>query len=968
MINVVFTCWWFLCTVNQHDIMKTCLYIFFLSITTFFYGQQTGTISGKIIDQEYDNEPLAFANVLIEGTTTGTTSDIDGLYTFEKLVIGTYTVSFSFVGYETQNVTVEVEADKVTEVNVTMGASAASLDEVLITTTTRKESEVALLMDQKKAVEIKQSIGAAELSRKGISDAAGAVAKISGVSKQEGSSNVYVRGLGDRYQNTTLNGLSLPSNDIEKKNIDLNLFSSDIIENVSISKAYSSRNYGDFSAGNVDITSKDYKGDGFFELFAGSSVNTNAIGENFVRNEGTGYFGDYQRYSHNPFAVILSHGFDPVSADTPINIEFGGAFGKSFDFKNGSRLSIYGTGSFGNAYEYRRGSNIDYTNVEKKAFEDAEEFEYGTKITGMLTANYKIDNNSSLKYNSLFINSSSDVVGYFGIDGGGRNRDAIADTEKGFYQMNAQFDQNMIFVNQLLGSHNYENIEIDWGVGYNYVSAQQPDRKRISLERYDTLFDNDQNTNPFFYSNVDYDNQRYFQDIEDEEINGKLNFAYLPSEKVKFNIGYNGRSKERGFNNIRYGYDIIAPNTQISDPNNLDAFFTLENLNLNSTDDGFYEITVINNIPGQSNTNRPGLSENIYTGKLNIYAGYVNAEINASDKWLFIPGVRLESIEQEIAYDVINLGSQGQNDIAVNETVALPSLSIKYALSEDSNLRFSASQTISLPEFKEVAPFVYEGVSQRIGGNPDLLGRSADLNYNNVKDVSYSKILNLDLKYEWFMSSSEIFSVAGFYKSIKDPVNLVVAFDATGTQRFFRTGDLAQVYGIEAEIRKNLLMDEEANSVLSVGFNATYMKTEQDLYDNINGTYSVSFNKDKEELQGASPFIINADLSYSPSFGEYKPTANLVFSYFDDRIDALGSGQLGNVIEKGIPTIDFILKNKISEKFEINFAAKNLLNPTIQYIREGTSVGDVLVTSPNGKDVTDYKRGLDIGLQLKYNF
>ena len=113
-----------------------------------------------------------------------------------------------------------------------------------------------------------------------------------------------------------MNGLSLPSDDVNKKNISLDLFSSDIIENISVSKAYSSKFYGDFSAGNVDITSKDYTGKGFLELTAGSSFNTNAIGKDFVRSEGTGFFGYYGRYAHNPFAIVLSHGIDPRCWDT----------------------------------------------------------------------------------------------------------------------------------------------------------------------------------------------------------------------------------------------------------------------------------------------------------------------------------------------------------------------------------------------------------------------------------------------------------------------------------------------------------------------------------------------------------------------------------------------------------------------------------------------------------------------------
>ena len=326
--------------------MKKNILVFLLFIPLFSIAQTTGSIVGKLIDKEYNDEPLAFANVLIKDTTTGTISDIDGLYSFEDLAPGPYILVFSFVGYETQEISVTVEADKAVEVNVYMGASAASLDEVVITTSTRRESETAILMDQKKAVEIKQSIGADELSRKGVGNAAAAVTKISGISKQEGSSNVYVRGLGDRYQNTTLNGLSLPSNDVNKKNINLDLFSTDIIENVSIAKAYSSKFYGDFSAGNVDINSKDYTGAGFLELTTSSGFNTNALGKNFVRSEGTGFFGYYGRYAHNPFAIILSHGIDPVDAGTPVNISYGGSAGKSFNFKNGSRLSLFVTGSF----------------------------------------------------------------------------------------------------------------------------------------------------------------------------------------------------------------------------------------------------------------------------------------------------------------------------------------------------------------------------------------------------------------------------------------------------------------------------------------------------------------------------------------------------------------------------------------------------------------------------------------------
>ncbi len=927
--------------------MKKFYTLLLLMLTAVSFSQETGSIVGALTDKDYNNEPLAFANVLIKDTRIGVISDIDGLFEINDLTVGTYIVIFSFVGYETIEIeNVSVEPNKVTTLNVPMGASAAALDQVIIKTTTKKESVVSLLLEQKRATNIKQSIGSEELSQKGIGDAAGAITKISGVSRQEGGSNVYVRGLGDRYLNTTYNGLSLPSNNIEKKNMDLDLFSSDIIQNVSVSKAYSTNFYGDFAAGNVNILSKNYKGNGFLSVDLTSGFNTSAIGKDFVKSEGTSKFGYYNRYENNPFAVVLSQGLDPVSAGTPITLQGSISGGKSFSVGENSKISVFLTVAFDNDFEYRDGQVVDYTTVEKKRFPNSEEYEYSTTTTAMANVDYKINSDHKISFNSLYINNSTDEVGYYGTKGGGTNRDANLDTDKGFYQMNVQFNQDMIFVNQLLGKHQIdENFSFEWGIGYNKVFARQPDRKRISIEQYDLAFDNDPLTNPSFYNNIPYDNQRYFQNIDDDELNSKLTINYKISEKFTLNFGYNGRTKERNFDNIRYGYDLIEPHTPAIDVNNFNDVFKVENLGI------VYNTVVFNPIlpeGGIGNTNYPGLPENTYKGNLDIHAGFVNAEIKAGEKWLFVPGFRIESFSQKIEYDVINLPSTDSGFRNTYSNFYLPSLNIKYALNDDQNLRFAASKTVSYPEFKEVAPFVYEDVAQRVGGNPDLLN-----------DPSFSQIYNIDLKYEWFFGKGEILTAAAFAKQINDPINKVIANDATGTQRYFRTGDKAQIYGAEVEVRKNLLLTEEEDPKLSVGFNATYMFTKQDLKDS-NGLFSTTFDRDEEELQGASPLILNADLSYSPDFGNYQPIANLVFSYFSDRIDAIGSGQLGNIIEKSIPTLDLIWKNNIGDHFEINGSFKNLLNPTITRLRENTSQGDVILSQ--------YKRGINLALQVKYKF
>jgi len=925
-------------------------FLFTLLLFSFaIQAQENGTIAGTLTDKEStDGQPLPFASVIIKGTTQGTTSDFDGNYIITNVAPGTYTLVISFVGYETKEVpNIVVLSDQTTTVNEIISASAAQLDEIIVrSTSSKRESVAALFLEQQNVVVQKQSIGAQELASKGISNAATAVTKISGISKQEGGGNVYVRGLGDRYQNTTYNGLPLPSNNIDKKNLDLGLFSSDVIQNIGVSKTYAANFYGDFAAGNVDIKSKEHSGDAFIDVDLGTTINTGSAGENFVKSEGTGFFGFYNRYRNDPFAVILSHGVDPIATDGTTGLSGSISGGKSWVIGEESKLSVFATASFGSNYEYRRGQAANFTALANTIYPDSEEFEYSRTTTGLTNIVYRINGDHKIKFNSLFINDATDEIGRFGISGNGQNRNAILNTDQGFFTQNNQFEQDMIYVNQITGkSRLNEKLKIDYGLGYNKVLARQPDRKRVTLERFDLALDNDPSTNPTLFSNVVFDNQRYFQNIDDDEINGRINVNYESSETLSFNFGYNGRSKKRSFDNQRFGYDIIEPNTEVTDVNNFDAIFNVDNLGTVFNTSVFRPLDPSQ---GLGTENLPGQLENTYEGELNIHAVYADAVYKYGEKWTIVPGLRVEQFNQDITYDVINLAFNNPGSNEASETFFLPSLNIKYALKDDQNLRFSMSRSVSNPEFKEVAPFVYENVVDRVGGNPDLLN-----------DPAFSSIINVDLKYEWFFERGQIFSLAAFAKQINDPVNLVSANDATGTQRFFRTGDKAEVFGLELEARKALLLDTEEESLVSAGMNITYTYTNQDLKD-VTGTFNTNFDRDSDNLQGASPFLINADVSYTPTFGNYKPKANLVFSYFSDRIDALGSGQLTNIVEKGVPTLDFVWKNNIGENMELNLSTKNLLNPTIERVRENTIDGDVALSS--------YKRGVNIGLQFKYKF
>ena len=209
--------------------------ILVLSVVSFgLSAQETGAIAGLLSDKEFGNEPLVFANVLIKGTSKGTTTDFDGKYLLDQLAPGIYTVQFSYVGYETIEIETAVEIGKTNTIDVILQANSVSLNEVVVKTSVTRETERALLLQQKQAVVMKTAIGAQELTKKGVGDVATAVTKTAGVSKQNSAKGIFVRGLGDRYNVTTLNGLPLPSNNPALKNIELGLFPTDIVENIGI--------------------------------------------------------------------------------------------------------------------------------------------------------------------------------------------------------------------------------------------------------------------------------------------------------------------------------------------------------------------------------------------------------------------------------------------------------------------------------------------------------------------------------------------------------------------------------------------------------------------------------------------------------------------------------------------------------------------------------------------------------------
>ncbi|MGV8812760.1 MAG: TonB-dependent receptor domain-containing protein [Gelidibacter sp.] len=909
--------------------MKYILTLLPLIFTSILSAQSTASIAGKLIDKEYNDEPLAFGNVLIKGTTIGTTSDMDGTYSFDNLNEGRYTLIYSFVGYQTQELEVALTAGKIVSINVDMVASADTLDEVVISTTTRKESEVALLLDQKKAIEIKQNIGIEELSRKGVSDVASAVIKTTGVSKQEGSNAIYVRGLGDRYNSTSLNGLPISSNDPERKNIALDLFSTDIVEFISIDKVYGPKISGDFAGGNVDITSIDYKGKGMLELSLGSTLGTNAMVEfnDFKLQNGPSRSG-FSSYGipNNPLNGYNFENSLATIKEKPLGSSIGLKAGQSFHIGQEGSLNLFATASFDNGFEYREGINqsVNAQGAKLKSFHQ-ERFSYNTNATGMFNANYRMNANHKIAYNFLMVNSSSQSRDTYQ----GFIRD-IAEDDNGLIKRST-YIQNTLFINQLLGNHKLsDKFDFDWAASYNKVEGDMPDRTQNTLKYSDV------SNGYMFAQNTITDNHRYYQNLIEDELAANLSVSYKLDEEANGNskgemtLGYNGRFKKRDFEAIQFNFRIAGSqlNTLVN-PDDLDSFLNQQNF-----ENGLFGIESF-----------AGLTPQTYNGEQTIHAGFASLEYKLSDQLSAMAGLRFEKVEQTVSWRT-QLDASGKSN-TFNRNEFLPSLILKYELDEKQNLRLGASKTYTLPQFKERALFIYEDVTEVKVGNPDLYP---------------SQNYNLDLKWEIFPKNSELLSLTAFGKYILDPINEITLASSTNDISFLNTGDSGYVYGAEIEVRKDIFSFDEAQShKLSAGLNASYMQTHQDLdSDKIRKetNYNTNLTHDTSSFTGAADFLLNADISY---FKDFKNNGNLMatlaYSYTSDRLYALGVETKGNLVDKSVGTFDFIFKTKINKNLGIDFTIKNLLNPAIERVQENAS---------ENITVLSYKHGAFFKLGLNY--
>ncbi|WP_438961536.1 carboxypeptidase-like regulatory domain-containing protein [Nonlabens sp.] len=911
--------------------MNKLVYILFFLITAIT-SAQNGTIAGTIIDKDYNDEPVAFASIQVKGTTKGAQSDMDGKFTI-SIAPGTHTLIVTFVGMQTVEMPVTVTAGNTTNVQVPMVAEAAALDDIIITVTKTRESAAALIEEKKKAVTIVQSIGAEELSQKGVSDAEGAVTKVSGVSKQQGVKNVFVRGLGDRYNSTSLNGLPLPSEDPEYKNIALDFFGTDLIESVDINKVFTSEIGADVAGANVNIDLKGLSGKKDLAVSVSTGANMQTLGEDFKGIDGEGYFGfsDAELPVNNLNVYSFDNNLAATNQNNLINLGLSLKGGKRFDIGD-NYLNVYGLLTFDNGYRFIDGT-IRNTGSTGRIFldQDFEKYQYETSQIALGNLKYNFGKNN-IEWISMYIHKNTQSFeDYNGINNPEQDGDLV-------YVNRQQTNDNNLFVNQLLAHYEFsDRLELDIKASFNALRGSEPDRRNFEYLLRDG----------FFSPNIDSggNNQRYFSKIQENDYNANFNLKYDLNNNEEddrlnyFTVGGDVRWTHHVFQatifnhtfDTRIAIDIDNPDTVFNQPNVNNGNFRLE------TGRG-------------SAINPQSFNPFYYIGDKVLFAGQGNYVKGLTDKLLLNAGLRFENVSQEVEYDTNIANSANEGLAEINENLFLPSLGFKYSMDDKNIFRLAGSQSYIMPRFKEIAPFRYD--------NP---GGTATQGNRNLE---ISKVSNFDLAYEFYPAKGELVSLTGFYKVIDNPIARTEIPSGGNTLTYLNVGDQATVLGLEFELRKNIFekelpaagYDVSRSNKFALGLNASYIHSEQEQTNSL-----AQFTNATSQLQGAAPFLVNFDLNYNTYINKSSINTALVFNYFTERVYSVGTRGFENINEIGVPTLDFIGSIGLTENSKLSLKARNLLNPEYRLEREGSGgLGNVILSQ--------YKRGIDISLGYSYQF
>ena len=914
--------------------------LFFLS--SLLLAQAKGIITGKVVDSE-TGEPLPGVNVVIEGTMRGAATDIDGVYRITDLQPGTYTLVASYIGYSQITIQdVKVTPGKVQKVDFTMGMEVLAGQEVVVTAEALENTEAALLKERQKSNSVSDAISAEAISRSGSGDAAQAMKQVTGASVVDGK-YVYIRGLGERYSSTHLNGAELPSADPDKKAFQMDLFPSNLLENIVTLKTFTPDKPGNFSGGVVDIGTKTFPES--FTLSASSSVTYNSqstLNDNFLGyHRGDKFWLAADDGVHDlpltlqnsqieiPSATLarirarsgnfelanqidhVSHSFNnvmaPVKESGPVNQSYNLSIGNQTSLLGRPLGYLAGLTYSNSASFYKDGVTGRYTlgdsdadGLNPQLLLNDSEGKLETSYGGLFNLGYKLSPNNKIIFNSVYSKSAGSSARYQ--LGTWPKEYTLADSTNFFENRVLKYTERKLNSFQLRGEHLFSaflNSSVEWSASTATNSQDEPDTRYFAnimrVSEGDTTYTARHSgfRDPSrYFRNMDETNQNYSLDVS-------IPFKQWSGLSSKIKVGGAYKHTEREFRERVFSYSTAL--NYNGDPY---AFFAAANMGIVSIDtmaNGRYNVAFGNTVRENSKT------KNNYDGDLEVAAGYAMFELPVTPLFKFVGGAR---------YETTNLTATSQDTTQpignVKEADWLPSLNFVYMVNPNINVRLAYTKTLARPTFREVAPFEsFEFIQGNFFiGNPEL---------------DRTLINNYDIRWEWFMRPGEIVALSAFYKDLKNPIERVIIGGTNGQIQYQNVNE-ATVYGVEFEVRKQLDIISPALSHFSSGLNFSYAYSQINIAETELAVRK-AVNPEAEDtrpLQGQSPYLLNLSLNYDHMKNDL--AMGLYLNLFGKRLSNVSMGGTPDVYERPRAELDFTGTKGLLNHLDLKFGVKNILD------------------------------------------
>ncbi|MEI8086524.1 MAG: TonB-dependent receptor [Paludibacter sp.] len=945
----------------------------FFTLLIFVFAVNTSAqnpLQGIVTDAE-TGESVIGCNILLQGTTLGTITGMNGEYTFKNIPNGTYNVIYSFISYEKQIQKVTISKGSALVQNIKLKAASTQIKDVVVTGTRRTDTELSLLMNNKLSVLTVNGISSQQIAKSQDKDASEVIRRIPGVSIREGKF-VIVRGLTERYNSVWLNGSSTPSSESDVRAFSFDVIPSGQIDNILIYKSPAPELPADFAGAMINIKTKSLIDKNSITFSYSYGTHQGTTGKDFYTYQGgkTDWLGYDDGTRSIPSGIPTTEDFRLLFDQTDnTKIAQINSISKSFnsiltptkktanpdaDFQLGiNKRFTVGDFSIGSISTFGYNSTNTTTNSSRPTFEafgyqatSNDQFTYSSKNRVNVLSNwvFLFGNNQKIEFRNLFNNYGDSKTVTNNIE------DFVNNGRVQSYEL--AYESRMTYSGQLAGNHSFNNdkSKFDWTLAYSYANKNQPDLRRLSSSL--RLEDSEPNTK----YELDIPNlSRLYLNNDEFQKNASVNYSQklnIGTFKPELKAGIYLESKSRNFNSRRFTY---------SKQSGYNVY--LDKSLLSYRDSGLYTNSMMSSIQNFFNTKmdyKTGIIMNEMTDKADSYsasndliAGYISANLPITSWANVYAGARMEKNNQQLNSFKRDGSSTTPVSVKRDTINIFPSINATVNLSKNLLIRLSGGETVNRPEFREISTFAFYSFEEKtfMFGN------------ENLKNCY---ITNYDARIELYPSSEEIVSLGAFYKDFKNPIEQHIIHDGTaGWSYTYSNANNAKSYGLELDIRKRLHELENAGafsflSNLTFVVNASLIKSEITVD-------TLTQRSGKRELQGQSPYIINLGAYYQDTKSKFM--ASIMYNKVGQRISFVGDKNTPHVYEMPFNSLDITVEKGITKWASLKFGVKNLLDNNIVFQQTDEYTDPVSKLKVSKVELRQqYKPGMQIKLGISLIF